>query len=73
MYATALFLLMLGPTAVVGADSDKPLPRQDLFTSQVRPILARHCFKCHGPDDQARKARLRLDVREQALRPGRSG
>jgi Protein of unknown function (DUF1553)/Protein of unknown function (DUF1549)/Planctomycete cytochrome C len=40
----------------------------DLFTTEVRPILARHCFKCHGPDDKARKAKLRLDQREIALR-----
>jgi mono/diheme cytochrome c family protein len=45
----------------------------DLFNDRVRPILARHCFKCHGPDDRARKARLRLDVREQALRSAKSG
>lgn len=40
----------------------------DLFTTEVRPILARHCFKCHGPDDKARKAKLRLDQRDIALR-----
>src|SRR5262245_41076678 len=45
----------------------------DFFTRQVRPILAAHCFKCHGPDDQARKARLRFDRRDDALKPGRSG
>jgi hypothetical protein len=43
------------------------------FSRDVRPILARHCFKCHGPDDKARKAKLRLDVREMAIREGRSG
>jgi len=46
---------------------------QDLFSTKVRPILAQHCFKCHGPDATARKARLRLDVREEALKPARSG
>src|SRR5262249_12940290 len=35
--------------------------------------LAGHCFKCHGPDERARKARLRLDSLEYALRGGRSG
>ncbi len=43
------------------------------FTTEVRPILSRYCFKCHGPDDKARKAELRLDVREAALKPAESG
>lgn len=43
------------------------------FTRDVRPVLSRHCFKCHGPDDAARKSKLRLDVREEALRPAKSG
>jgi Protein of unknown function (DUF1549)/Protein of unknown function (DUF1553)/Planctomycete cytochrome C len=43
------------------------------FNDQVRPILARHCFKCHGPDDKSRKAKLRLDQEEGAKRPASSG
>ena len=43
------------------------------FTREVRPILSRHCFKCHGPDDKARKAKLRLDVRESAIGEAKSG
>jgi len=34
------------------------------FNSQVRPLLSDRCFKCHGPDEQARKKKLRLDLRE---------
>src|SRR6185369_10760253 len=36
------------------------------FNFQVRPILADRCFKCHGPDEKARKAKLRLDLPESA-------
>ncbi|MFM8726205.1 MAG: DUF1549 domain-containing protein, partial [Planctomycetaceae bacterium] len=43
------------------------------FNRDVRPILANHCWSCHGRDQASRKAGLRLDTRDAALTAGESG
>ena len=59
----------VGAAAIKGNVSP---PEKLDYAKDVRPILAGHCFKCHGQDEGARKAKLRLDVREEALKPAKS-
>src|SRR5689334_393628 len=53
------------------ADSPPTAEQLRFFESNVRPVLAEHCQKCHGPAKQWNG--LRLDSREALLRGGDSG
>lgn len=54
------FVLLLVSTAPLGAAVD--------FVREVKPILAKHCYSCHGPDKQ--KNALRLDQKAAAFKGG---
>jgi len=55
------------------APASSAQPAAPDFSKDVRPLLSKYCFKCHGPDDATRKGRLRLDDRESATKPAKSG
>src|SRR5207302_7919887 len=67
-----LLLAMASRSLVSGANPKGTVAPVD-FNREVRPILTENCFKCHGPDDGARKAKLRFDIRAEALKPAKSG
>jgi hypothetical protein len=56
-----MVLALLIASALSGSDGG----RID-FNRDIRPVLAQSCFPCHGFDEKARKAKLRLDRAEFA-------
>jgi len=63
-----LMVIVYGVTTTVRAEGDKVR-----FDRDVRPILANHCYACHGPDAQALQGELKLSDRDDALLPAESG
>ncbi|MFM8549391.1 MAG: PSD1 and planctomycete cytochrome C domain-containing protein [Verrucomicrobiota bacterium] len=60
--------------ASVGAAEPSPTSsaaQLEFFEKEVRPVLAEHCYKCHGEKKQ--KSGLRLDSREFVLKGGEVG
>ena len=49
-----------------GVNAAASIPETVDFNYHIRPILSDRCFKCHGPDGQAREANLRLDLESGA-------
>src|ERR1044071_2956458 len=51
-----------------------PTPATSIdFNRDIRPIFSGNCYACHGPDKGKRKAGLRFDIKEEALKKLESG
>jgi hypothetical protein len=65
-------LALFVPSPLAAQPPSTPTPQQlEFFEARVRPVLAEHCFKCHGPKKQ--RSGLRLDSRASLLEGGDEG
>lgn len=56
-----LCIVLIAPSMAAAQE-----PRKIEFNRDIRPILSNNCFVCHGPDNNLRKAKLRLDDEKDA-------
>ena len=67
------FLLSFTVTLIRARAEVAPGATKIEFNRDIRPIFSDTCFHCHGPDKHTRKGDLRLDLRDEALKPAKSG
>ncbi|VAX38942.1 hypothetical protein MNBD_PLANCTO02-865 [hydrothermal vent metagenome] len=76
IYFSILSLLFFVTITVAIAQSEskiRPSSKEEIkfFETEVRPLLAVHCYKCHGAEKQ--KGELRVDSLQALLKGGESG
>ena len=64
---------LMAADELTSAGPDAKTARPVDFNREVRPILSKNCFPCHGSDEAKRAKGLRLDQREAAVKPLKSG
>ncbi len=65
-------VLVLLLCATASARAAEPAETQ-FFEQKIRPVLVKHCYKCHSAEAKKLRGNLRLDTREGVLKGGDSG
>ncbi|MCH7989527.1 MAG: DUF1549 domain-containing protein [Planctomycetes bacterium] len=66
-----MFLLVIVITTSLLHADDQPAEKKIDFVKDIEPILAKHCYDCHGPDTA--EGQLRLDAKKIVFKGGVNG
>ncbi len=69
----ALIILALFSLVVVGLSNARAAGEFDFFEKEIRPLLHKHCYKCHSTEAEKLKGGLLLDSRQGWESGGDSG
>src|SRR2546423_10220271 len=62
-----LFVCLCSPSTALASPKQKVSAAVD-YNRDIRPIFSDNCYACHGPDQNKRKAGLRLAQKDGELR-----
>ena len=71
-FCTAL-LLLPAPLATAEPKDNAAKEAPVDYNRDVKPILSKNCFACHGPDAAGRASKLRLDRRDSVISVDKKG
>ncbi len=63
--------ILAGAACGSAAEADVAHANRNFFENEIRPLLAKHCYECHG--DKKQKSGLRLDSAARFAKGGDSG
>ena len=69
----SLAFLVAFASGLIQVEAGAAEPAPVSFNRDIRPIMSNTCFLCHGFDVSSREAGMRLDLREEALKPTKNG
>ena len=69
-FSCAMLLLAMAVVCPLRAGN---IPDKVDFNYHIKPLLSDRCYACHGPDEKARKAKLRLDQKDEAFKALKDG
>jgi hypothetical protein len=68
-----LTALVLPSSPCLAAEGQPSSAQIEFFEKRIRPVLVKHCYRCHSAQSPKVRARLRLDTREGLRKGGDRG